>query len=145
WGTPLLMPLLQMLLLLLRWIKFLEYILFRTELKCIQCHLVSHQIVNSFSFANQVIFPFVNQHFYRAKARIVIARHHNAISACIQETQYITFFYFMNSAVGCESIGFADVANNSVNTVYPTGIRYVQNMMIRIVKHRADKMIQSGI
>ena len=61
------------------------------------------------------------------------------------ETEDITFSNFSNLPIGGEGIGLAYIANYRVESFFTFGVRYVLDVVVGTIKHRAYKVVKTCI
>ena len=84
----------------------------------------------------------MDEHFGRAVATVVVARHHEAVRTSVGECQHIAHTHFVQRAIPSKRIRLADVANNRVDARRTCWIGDVRDVMIGVVEHRTNQMIQ---
>ena len=104
-------------------------------------HFISCKVIHGFPFSDELGFAIINKHFGRSEPSIIIAAHSNTVGTSVFKAKDITFMHFVDFSVPTKCVGFADIANNRINSLFAFWVGKVYNVMIGIVKHRANEVV----
>lgn len=107
--------------------------------------MVADEVFKNFAAGNEVALALVPKDFGRAVTRVVVGGHGETVSTGVVETEDIAFVDFVDPAVGSKGVGLADVADHRVETFAAFGITEVFNMVLGVVEHGSDKVVESGV
>lgn len=120
-------------------------IFYRFCLLCAKRNLMSQQVFKSFTLTDELSFSVYKEHFRGAIARIIVAGHSEAVSACVIKGQDISFSDFGDTTVWSEGIGLTDITHHRIKTLSSFRVGDVVNVMLRTVKHRPDQVVETAV
>lgn len=115
------------------------------DLKIRLQNLVAQKVFKDICTPDEPCFTVLYQHLCRLEARVEIAAHLKAIGAGIVKCQVITFPYFVQHPVPGKGVGLADVTYYGIYSLRPVRVRYIGDLMVRVVEHGPDQVVKTRV
>ena len=111
----------------------------------LQFDLIPQQIFELIPFADQLCLPVFYQDLGGFETGIEIGRHFEAIGAGISKYQVVAFSDLANRAVPGKGVRLADISYNGVWLPGPMWVADIFDLVIRVVEHGADQVIETAV